>query len=58
MCGDEQTDSGLVTDIAQKACDIASGERIKVAGWLIGDDEAWAMDERTRQGDTLLFATG
>jgi hypothetical protein len=57
MGGYKQTYLQIVADAAQQAGYIAPGYGIQVAGWLIGDDEARLMHERSRQGDALLFST-
>lgn len=56
--GDEQTNFGFVANGAEQFGDVASGERVEIASWLVGDDEAGAMDECAGEGDALLFSAG
>src|SRR5438874_1059074 len=44
-------------DIAQEGCDGVRGDRVEIAGWFVGDDEAGVVYERAGQGDTLLLPT-
>ena len=56
--GDEQANFCVVADVVEQFGDVASGEGVEVAGWLVGDDEAGMMDEGACEGDTLLLSTG
>ena len=58
MCGDEHSNLRFVRNGAKHIGDAATCERIEVARWLVGNDEAWLMDEGASEGDALLFTTG
>jgi hypothetical protein len=49
MRGYKQAYLQIVTDAPQEAGYIAPGYGIQVAGWLIGDNEARLMHERSRK---------
>src|SRR5258707_1202387 len=55
--GYKQTYLQVVADGTQQVGYIAPGDRVQVAGRLIGYDEARFMHQRSRQGHTLLFST-
>ena len=44
--------------LAQKPDDFSSGLAVEVTGGLVRQQHSWMIDERTRNGDTLLFAAG
>src|SRR5258706_138852 len=52
----KQTYLQVVADGTQQVGYIAPGDRVQVAGRLIGYDEARFMHQRSRQGHTLLFS--
>lgn len=56
--GDEHPYFRFVCDGAEHLGDAAARERVEVACWLVGDDEARLMDEGASKGDALLLTPG
>ncbi len=54
---DEHADLCLMRDIAEQVRDVTPRQRIKVASWLVGNEETRLMYERTSQCHSLLLAT-
>src|SRR5947208_2327331 len=56
--GDEQDRPALSGQSPQQREDLRAGLRVEVAGRLVGEDQARVVDERPRQREPLLLATG
>ena len=57
MRRDEDRAAG-VCECNEQLHDLARELRIEIAGRFVGDDQGWPRDNRTRNTDALLFATG
>src|SRR5947209_5517597 len=55
---DKQTDLRGVGNIAQEGRDGMRCDRVEVAGWFVGDDEAGVVYKCACQGNALLLSTG
>ena len=55
--GDEQRRSGASMQLDQEIEDRLAGRRVEVPGGFIGEQQRRIDDERTRNGNALLFAT-
>ena len=58
MSSNKQTNARLPYNRMQQAGHRLTRLQIQIARWLIGDHKAWLMNEGTRQGYTLLLASG
>lgn len=47
-----------ISDVSENVEDLRSGFDVKLAGWLVGDNEIGFSGEGTRDGDALLFTSG
>ena len=48
----------LAVERDQRFHDLVRGARIEIAGRLVGKQQAWRIDQRPRDRDPLLLATG
>ena len=48
----------LLIQILEERHDFFAGLRVEVSGWLVGENDFRVVGERSRDGDTLLLATG
>ena len=55
VSGHDQGTAALGAELKEKVQDFPPGLGIKVAGGFIGDQQRGMIDERARNGDTLLF---
>src|SRR5712692_1459556 len=58
VCGQQRGGFLLASQAAQKFQNRIAGDRIQVAGWLIGEENAGGMDESARDGDALHLTAG
>ena len=55
---DEQESRAQLVNFEEEVDDALCGDRVKIAGWFVGDQEFWAVDESTRDRNSLLLAAG
>ena len=57
VCGHDERDTFLGDDIEKQVEDDRTSFLIERAGGLIGEEDAWLVDERAAEGGALAFAT-
>src|SRR5258705_12304951 len=55
--GHDQRRPELV-DAREQLDDLPARHRVEIAGGLVGDEDAWSVDERARDRGALLLAAG
>ena len=58
MGGDQGGDSLGAHHAQQQLHDVPAGLQVELAGWLVGDQQAWPAGQRAGDGDPLLLAPG
>jgi hypothetical protein len=58
LMGDQHNGDAFGVKLAEQAHDFFAGVAIKVAGWLVSENQAGFVDQRPSYRHTLLLAAG
>jgi hypothetical protein len=56
IVGHQEYRAPVVVQFLQQVHDILSGFEVEISGWLVGQNEKGAVDQRSSDGDTLLLS--